>query len=90
MSRAGVGAVTVGAVLLIAAVAGFVIVPGHAPGLSSDMSCAGWSPAPPRCHTGWSQMAYDVARIATWTLAIVGALLVVMGLIRYARPEVAR
>lgn len=90
MSRRGIGAVAVGAVLLTAAVVGFIVVPEHAPGLSSDLSCAGWSPAPPRCHTGWSQTAYDVARIATWALAILGALLVAMGLIRYARPEAQR
>ncbi len=82
MSRAGVGAVAVGAVLLIGAVAGFVIVPQHAP----QSVCGGWGAlGGPQC-AGWSRSAYDAARIATWALLIVGALLVAMGLIRYARP----
>jgi hypothetical protein len=34
-------------------------------------------------HVGLSQMAYDVLRIAAWALVIVGALVVITGLIRY-------
>jgi len=87
--RKGVGAVALGAVLLIAAVVGFVIVPEHKP--HTVTSVAGGFECLSNCTTvGWSQTMYDVALIATWAVLIVGALLVVMGLIRYARPEVAR
>ena len=87
MRRKGIGAVATGAALLIAAVAGFVVVPEHAP----QFVCGGFGEvtSSDQC-AGWSRTAYDVAKIATWALLIVGALLVVMGLIRYARPEVAR
>ena len=86
MMRKGVGAVAVGAVVLIAAVAGFVIVPDHAP----QFICAGFGAVTGNQCAGWPRSTYDGARIATWALAIVGALLVAMGLIRYARPEVGR
>ena len=86
MRRKGIGAVATGAALLIAAVAGFVVVPEHAP----QFVCAGFGEPTGNQCAGWSRTAYDVARIATWALAIVGALLATMGLIRYARPEVVR
>ena len=45
------------------------------------------------CHrvyaaTGLPRTAYDAVRVTTWALVIVGVLLVVLGLIRYARQEV--
>ena len=88
MRRKGVGAVVVGAVLLIAAVAGFIIVPEHAP----QFVCGGFGGEVTgnQC-AGWSRSAYSTRHGSrhgrSW---IVGALLVVMGLIRYARPEVGR
>lgn len=87
MRRAGIGAVTVGAVLLIAAVVGFIVVPEHAP----QFVCGGFgNPELGGQCAGWSRTTYDVARIATWALLVVGALVVVTGLIRYARPGVER
>jgi hypothetical protein len=65
--------------LLIAAVAGFVIVPEHKP----QFSCAGWGFGV-QC-AGLSRTAFDVARISTWALLIVGAVLVAVGLINYGR-----
>lgn len=86
MRRKGIGAVATGAALLIAAVVGFVVVPENAP----RSVCGGFGEATgPQC-AGWSRTAYDVAKIATWALLIVGALIVLMGLIRYARPGVGQ
>jgi hypothetical protein len=39
--------------------------------------------------TGWSQTAYDLARIGGWALLIVGAVLLVVGLLRYRRQLLA-
>jgi hypothetical protein len=102
MRRKGLGTVAVGAVLMIAAVAGFVIVPEHTPGTAivsvppngprvcgsgGNQPCGDATTA--IVATGLSRTAYDVARIATWALVIVGALVVAMGLTRYGRPRVA-
>ena len=84
----------VGVVLLIAAVAGFVIVPEHGPGSTAgaDVVIPGTNtsvPAPgPVVVYGWSQTVYDAARIGTRAALIVGAVLVVLGLIRFARRPV--
>jgi hypothetical protein len=81
--------ISLGALLLIAAVAGFVIVPEHKPvpatcGQGSAVGCPiGGSYLP----SGLSQTVYDVLRVATWAVLIVGVLLVIVGLINYAcRP----
>lgn len=80
--------------LLVAAVAGFIIVPEHAPviGGSSSVdpfgnlkqslsdSSAPTPPGPP-----WSQTLYDVARIGTWAALIIGVLLAATTLIVLAR-----
>jgi hypothetical protein len=90
-SRGGIGAVVAGALLLIAATVGFVLVPEHHPG--SFQTCPNGAPG---CvslvtvHTGLSRPAYDALLVATWALLICGVLTVVVGLIRYARPEVQR
>jgi ABC-type Fe3+ transport system permease subunit len=65
-----------GAMLLIVAVAGFVIVPPHAP-TYSDVP----EPFGSNYPTPWSTAAYDAARIATWAALIVGLILVLVGLI---------
>jgi hypothetical protein len=49
-------------------------------------------PCPPgeeACHqaSGLSQTVYDLLRIGGWALVIVGALVVVTGLIRYWRAQ---
>jgi hypothetical protein len=68
------------------AIMAFVVVPEHAP----QFVCGGFGEVTGNQCAGWSRTAYDAARIATWALAIVGVLLVVMGMIRYARPQVQR
>ena len=93
MRRKGFGAVMAGAVLLIAAVVGFILVPEHKPAIRDTYDCLNdytFRPLPASCLAGLSRTAYDAARIGTWAAVVVGTLLVVMGLIRYARPEVGR
>jgi disulfide bond formation protein DsbB len=82
----------VGALLLIGAAAGFVVVPEHHP-LSIADTCsnswwgtpcpAGIVPAGPTSHL--SRTAYDALRMTTWAFLIVGAVLVAAGLVSYAR-----
>lgn len=75
--------IIIGTLLLIAAVAGFVIVPEHKP----QFVCGGFgAEGGPQC-AGWSRTAYDAARIGSWALLILGGLLVVVGLINYARRD---
>lgn len=96
--------ITVGAIVLIGSVAGFVIVPEHAPATSTidARAVSGCTPparpgqpvvllSDPSCHvvhTGLAHTPYDALRIATWALLIVGALTVGVGLIGYSRQEV--
>ena len=76
-------------VLLIAAVAGLIVLPQHAPGQHCTTN-APWAIPRHTCHAfGMSQTVYDVLRIATWGVLIVGALLVVVGLINYGRRPAA-
>lgn len=104
--RNGIGIVAAGALLLIAAVSGFIVVPEHKPHKVTTyrqvpeldyprltpgaVSC---DPVKRICETKVrtylvpSHTLYDVLRVAPWALAIVGALLAVVGLVRYARPE---
>ena len=89
--------ISLGALLLIAAVAGFVIVPEHMPNITytdprfPSAACGPPSIAiqPQGCTTirsGVSHTVSDGLRIATWAVLIVGVLLVTVGLINYARP----
>jgi hypothetical protein len=96
--RKGIGTIAAGAVLLIAAVAGFVVVPEQKPGWKyvppiGVSSCqADGLGGPTSCKTvttGVSRPVYDTMRIATWALLIVGTLTVAVGLTRYARPGAA-
>jgi hypothetical protein len=91
--RGAVLVVALGAVLLIAAVAGFIVVPEHSPGRVVLYECGDAFSGTRTCHRtlpGWSRTAYDVLRVTTWALAIIGVVFVAMGLIRYAQPEVQR
>jgi hypothetical protein len=87
-------AIAVGAVLLIAAAAGFIIVPEHAPSLTLGYSCPTRAPGVTNeglcVHQGLSQTVYDALRIATWAALILGVLVAATGLIwtARARPEV--
>jgi uncharacterized membrane protein YphA (DoxX/SURF4 family) len=74
----------VGAALAIAGVAAFTEAARHHPETVQRCPngldiCATSKPV----EAGLSPTAYDVLRIAAWALVIVGALLVVTGLIRY-------
>jgi hypothetical protein len=99
MRRGGLSIIS-GALLLIAAVAAFVIVPEHMPATQTttvapvngycpgvpgvvqprDFACPG-----PTHSVGLSRTTYDIARISTWAVLIVGALLVIVGLLNYSR-----
>jgi hypothetical protein len=91
-------AVVVGAILLVAAVVGFVVVPEHTPGTQlvdaqghplagcDPGACAGTNVV----HIGWAQTTYDVARVFTWAVLIVGALVVVLGLIRQIADHIQK
>ncbi|HYB27540.1 MAG TPA: hypothetical protein VEF89_13045 [Solirubrobacteraceae bacterium] len=81
--------IVVRAILRIAAVVGLIVVPEHAPQVlqtcpNGEQACV----STVAVHTGLSQATYDVLRITTWTFVIVGVLLVTLGLVSYARPEV--
>jgi hypothetical protein len=102
MRRSGLGAVATGAVLLTAAVVGFVVVPEHKPGFAQvfrPRSAVSHPDIPivegpnntveVTTRVGWSKSTYDALRVVTWALVIGGVLLVAIGLIRYARPGVA-
>jgi hypothetical protein len=100
--RRSVLIITLGALLLIAAVAGFVVVPEHSPGLGSVQvpthssrcpsgfyptlgGAPGLESCPQDVVTGLPQTSYDALRIATWAVLIVGVLLVIVGLVSFAR-----
>jgi hypothetical protein len=84
MGRKVWGTLIAGAVLLIAAVAGFVISGDHMPEYG-DVGC----PSDLLAHCSWSNTAYDVVRIASWACGIVGLILVAVGLIRAWRTSQA-
>lgn len=97
MSRRGIGTVAIGIVLLLAAVAGFIVVPEHKPG--SVLVAPNGDRGPQACThelvidchqvaTGLSQRAYDVLRTETWALLVVGALLVAISRVRHSRQPV--
>jgi hypothetical protein len=71
-----------GAALVIAGVAAFIEAHSHRPLRECPggrESCyAGMS-----VHVGLSQTPYDVLRIGAWAIVIVGALLIVVGLVGY-------
>jgi hypothetical protein len=113
--RNGIGAVAAGALLVIVAVAGFIVVPEHKPhkvatyrqvpensngptrgavvcnpGPQYYQPASVPTPEPGNCevrmtHLAPSHTLYDVLRVLPWALAIIGVLLVALGLIRYAR-----
>ena len=65
-----------GALLMIVAVSGFVVVPQHKPTYSNIPPPAGSNfPVP------WTTSTYDIAQIITWADLIVGLILVLVGLI---------
>jgi hypothetical protein len=79
LERRGIG---FGVVLLIGAVAGFVLLPAQKPGWASNAQCVYVV-----CRTGLPQWLYDVLRITTWAFLILGAALVVAGVIGRSRSS---
>jgi hypothetical protein len=73
---------TLGAALMIVALAGFVIADDHTPYYNTG--CAAIVPRSGRLiHcSGWTPTAYDAVKIVMWAALIVGAILVAVGLIR--------
>jgi len=69
-----------GATLAVAGIAGFIEAKAHKPNF-----CGGLPPPPgePPCAPGLSSTAYDLLRVGSWALVIFGALLIVIGLMRY-------
>jgi uncharacterized membrane protein HdeD (DUF308 family) len=75
-----------GAIMVIAGIAAFIEAHSHPPELESRCRTGGKA-----ClledfinvHTGLSQTAYDLLRIGAWALMILGAVTVIVGLIRY-------
>jgi hypothetical protein len=81
-----------GAVLVILGIAAFIEASSHAPeytGCPNREGCLREAGGPKYLVSGHlSQTPYDLLRIGAWALVIIGALLVVTGLIRYWRsPE---
>jgi hypothetical protein len=74
-----------GAVLAVAGIAAFIEAHHYRP-LPSGYFVPGVPGAPSRL----SQTAYDLLRIGAWALVIVGALLVLTGLIQYWGTQVRR
>lgn len=74
-----------GAISLIAGIAAFIEAHSHRPEVIPNMQWA----APP-IHVGLTPTAYDLLRIGAWALVVIGALLIVMGLIRYWGEHAAR
>jgi hypothetical protein len=75
-----------GAITLIAGIAAFIEAHSHPPELESR--CRTGGTACPledfrNVHIGLSQTAYDLLRIGAWALMILGAVTVIVGLIRY-------
>lgn len=74
-----------GAILVIAGIAAFIEAGSHAPGVECLREVT--EPGDHTClqsqATGLSHTAYDLLRIGAWALVIIGALLVIVGLIGY-------
>jgi hypothetical protein len=72
-----------GATLVIAGIAAFIEAHSHAPVYTCGRR--GCEEEAPRYleHGRLHQGTYDLLRIGAWTLVIFGALLIIMGLIRY-------
>ena len=71
-----------GAALVIAGVAAFIEAHSHmpVPAMPCEANVFRCTPVP---ASGLSQTGYDLLRIGAWALVIVGALLIVVGLIGY-------
>jgi hypothetical protein len=83
-----------GAALLVAGIAAFIEAHSHRPGSGltahEELSKERAESLGHHFHLpGLSQTAYDLLRIGAWALVIVGALLVVVGLIGYWRERAA-
>ena len=77
-----------GAITVIAGIAAFIEAHSHPPELESR--CRTGGKACPledfiNVHIGLSQTAYDLLRIGAWALMILGAVTLIVGLIRYGQ-----
>lgn len=78
----------VGAIILIAGVAGLIVASDHAPQIALVHSaCVIGGPCPVHRVGGWPRTTYDAARIASFACLIVGAISALYGLsISVRRP----
>jgi hypothetical protein len=82
-----------GALIVIAGIAALIVTANHYPeahhtpplDLSGENVLGTLTLTSHR--SAWSQTAYDLARIGGWALVILGALIVIVGLIRYWQPR---
>lgn len=74
--------VFLGTLLLIAGIAAHIEAGSHAPGRTCFSILGPGCDGPSRA-TGWSQNAYDLVRIGSWTLIVTGVVLLLVGLIAY-------
>jgi hypothetical protein len=77
----------IGAIMVVGGIAAFIETGSHAPGSEcvDEISEPGNHTCLKNAITGWSHNAYDLVRIGGWALIIIGALLIVFGLIAYVR-----
>jgi uncharacterized membrane protein HdeD (DUF308 family) len=68
-----------GATLAVAGIAGFIEATAHHP----DEICRGVLERDCYTASGLSPTTYDLLRIGSWALVIFGALLIIVGLMRY-------
>jgi peptidoglycan/LPS O-acetylase OafA/YrhL len=84
-----------GAIIVIAGTAALIVAANHHPEahysppfhVSSENVLGTLTLTSP--GSGWSQTAYDLVRIGAWALAVLGALTVIVGLIRYLQKRSA-
>jgi hypothetical protein len=75
-----------GAVLVITGIAAFIEASSHAPGVRCARS--GGDECGRSIHVGLSQTAYDLLRIGACALVILGAVTIIVGLVRlWQRPR---
>lgn len=72
--------------MVIAGIAAFIEAHSHAPKYGCEKAVCLPSEPEVLLSGHLSQTPYDVLRIGAWALLVLGALTVILGLIRYVRP----
>jgi uncharacterized membrane protein HdeD (DUF308 family) len=72
-----------GALIVIVGIAAFIEACSHRP--VAAVTFGFWDSRYDKPPSGLSQTVYDLLRIGAWALVILGALTVILGLIRYWR-----